>query len=66
MEEEIKNVYTHDDATLKVDPLLRHIYWDHVYHTVSCQSRVLNDLQGLLAGTVAAKPSPAASKSAQG
>jgi hypothetical protein len=36
MEEDIKNVYTHDDAMLKVDPLLRHIYRDHVYNTVSC------------------------------
>jgi hypothetical protein len=47
MEEDIKNVYTHDDAMLKVDPLLRHIYRGHVYNTVS---RV-NELQGLLAGT---------------
>jgi hypothetical protein len=30
MEEDIKNVYTHDDAMLKVDPLLRHIYQDQV------------------------------------
>jgi hypothetical protein len=36
IEEDIKNVYTHDDAMLKVDPLLRHIYRDHVYNTVSC------------------------------
>jgi hypothetical protein len=35
MEEDITNVYTHDDAMLKVYPLLRHIYWDHVYNAVS-------------------------------
>jgi hypothetical protein len=35
MEEDIKNVYTHDDTMLKVDPILRHIYSDHVYNTVS-------------------------------
>jgi hypothetical protein len=51
MEEDIKNVYTQDDAMLKVDPLLRHIYQDHVYNTVSLQSRVLHKLQALLAGT---------------
>jgi hypothetical protein len=51
MEEDIKNVYTHDNAMLKVDPLLRHIYRDHVYNMVSCQSRVLHELQGLLIGT---------------
>jgi hypothetical protein len=36
---------------LKVDPLLRHIYLDHVYNTVSRPSRVLHELQSLLAGT---------------
>jgi hypothetical protein len=51
MEEDIKNVYTHDDAMLKVNRLLRHIYRDHIYNTVSHQSRVLYELQGLLAGT---------------
>jgi hypothetical protein len=51
MEEDIKNVYTHDDAMLKVDPLLRHIYRDHVYNMVNHQSRVLHELQGLLVGT---------------
>jgi hypothetical protein len=35
MEEDIKNVYTHDNAMLKVDPILRHIFSDHVYNTVS-------------------------------
>jgi hypothetical protein len=35
MEEDIKNVYTHEDAMLKVDPILRHIYPDHVYNMVS-------------------------------
>jgi hypothetical protein len=45
MEEDIKNVYTHDDAILKVDRLLRHIYQDHVSNTVSHQSRVLHKLQ---------------------
>jgi hypothetical protein len=49
-EEDITNVYIHDNAMLKVDPLLRHIYLDHVYNTVSRQSRVLHELQGLLAG----------------
>jgi hypothetical protein len=44
MEENIKNVYTHDDAMLKVDPLLRHIYRDHIYNTVRRQSRVLHEL----------------------
>jgi hypothetical protein len=29
MEEDIKNVYTHDDAMLKVDPILSHIYPDN-------------------------------------
>jgi hypothetical protein len=51
MKEEIKIVYTHDDALLKVDPLLRHIYRDHVYNMISCQRRVIHELQGLLAGT---------------
>jgi hypothetical protein len=51
MEEDIKNVYTHDNAMLKVDPVLRHIYRDHVYNMVSRQSRVLHELQGLLIGT---------------
>jgi hypothetical protein len=51
MEEDIKNVYTHDDAILKVDPLLRHINLNHVYNTVSHQIRVLHELEGLLAGT---------------
>jgi hypothetical protein len=50
-EEDIKNVYIHDDAMLKLDPLLRHIYMDHVYNTVSRKTRVLHELQGLLAGT---------------
>jgi hypothetical protein len=44
MEEDIKNVYIHDDAMLKVDPPLRHIYLNHVYNTVSHQSRVLHKL----------------------
>jgi hypothetical protein len=30
MEEYIKNVYKHDHEMLKVAPLLRHIYWNHV------------------------------------
>jgi hypothetical protein len=51
MEEDIKILYTHDDAMLKVDPLLRHIYPNHVYNTVNHQSRVLHELQGLLADT---------------
>jgi hypothetical protein len=51
MEEDIKNVYTHDDAMLKVDPILRHIYPDHVYNTDSHRIRVLHELQSLLAGT---------------
>jgi hypothetical protein len=50
MEEDIKNVYTHDDAMLKVDPILRHIYLDHVYNMVSHLIRVLHELQSLLAG----------------
>jgi hypothetical protein len=50
MEEDIRNVYTHDDAMLKLDPLLRHIYRDHVYNTVNHQSGVLHELQGLLTG----------------
>jgi hypothetical protein len=50
MEEDIKNVYTHDDAMLKVDPILRHIYPDHVYNIVSHRIRVLHELQRLLAG----------------
>jgi hypothetical protein len=51
MEEDIKNVYTHGNAMLKVDPLLRHIYRDHIYNAVNHQSRVLHKLQSLLAGT---------------
>jgi hypothetical protein len=51
MEEDIKNVYSHDNAMLKLDPLLRHIYRDHVYNTVSRQSIVLHELQGLLTST---------------
>jgi hypothetical protein len=51
MEKDIKNVYTHDNAMLKVAPLQRHIYPDHVYNTVSRQSRVLHELQGLLVST---------------
>jgi hypothetical protein len=35
MEEDIKNVYTHEDAMLNVDSILRHIYPDHVYNTAS-------------------------------
>jgi hypothetical protein len=35
---------------LKVAPLLRHIYQDHVYDTVSRQSRLIHELQGLLIG----------------
>jgi hypothetical protein len=38
----LKNVYTHDNAMLKVDPLLTHIYRDHVYNTVSHQIKVLH------------------------
>jgi hypothetical protein len=51
MEEGIKNVYRHDHTMLIVDPLIRHIYRDHFYDTVSHQSRVLNELEGLLVGT---------------
>jgi hypothetical protein len=51
MEEDIKNVYRHDHAMLKVAPLLRHIYRDHVYDTVSHQSRVLHELEDHLVGT---------------
>ena len=51
MEEDIKNVYTHDDAMLKVDPLLRHINLNHVYNTVSHQIRVLHELEDHLVGT---------------
>jgi uncharacterized protein (UPF0305 family) len=51
MEEDIKNVYSHDNAMLKLDPLLRHINWAHVYNTVSYQSRLFHELQGLLGGT---------------
>jgi hypothetical protein len=50
MEGDIKNVYTYDNAILKVAPLLRHIYRDHVYNTVSHQSKVLHELQGLHIG----------------
>jgi hypothetical protein len=35
---------------LKVTLLLRHIYHEHVYDTVSHQSRVLHELQSLLVG----------------
>jgi hypothetical protein len=51
MEEDINNVYKHNDAMLKVDPLLRHIFWDHVYNMVSHQSKILHELEGLLADT---------------
>jgi hypothetical protein len=51
MHEDIKNVYTHDDTMLKVDPILRHIYLDHVYNMVSHRIRVLHELQSLLTGT---------------
>jgi hypothetical protein len=51
MEEDIKNVYTHNDAILKVDPILRHIYLDHVYNVVSRRIRVLHEHQRLLTGT---------------
>jgi hypothetical protein len=51
MEEDIKFFYTHDDAMLKVDPILRHIYPDHGYNTISHRIRVLHELQRLLAGT---------------
>jgi hypothetical protein len=50
MEEDIENVYRHDDAMLKVDPLLRHIYRDHVYNMVNLQRRVLHEVQGHLVG----------------
>jgi hypothetical protein len=48
MEEDNKNVYTHDNAMLKVDPILRHIYLDHVYNVVNCRIKVLHELQRLL------------------
>jgi hypothetical protein len=51
MKEDIKNIYTHDDAMLKVNRLLRHIYQHHAYNTVSHQSRVIHRLQGLLTDT---------------
>jgi hypothetical protein len=38
------SIYRHDHAILKIAPLLRHIYREHVYDTVSRQSRVLHDL----------------------
>jgi hypothetical protein len=44
MEEDIKNVCPHDDAMLKVDPILRHIYLYHLYNTVSRRIRVLHEL----------------------
>jgi tagatose-1,6-bisphosphate aldolase non-catalytic subunit AgaZ/GatZ len=44
VEEDIKNVYRHDHAILKVAPRLRHIYREHGYDTVSHQSRVLHEL----------------------
>jgi tagatose-1,6-bisphosphate aldolase non-catalytic subunit AgaZ/GatZ len=44
VEEDIKNVYRHDHAILKVAPLLRHIYQEHGYDMVSHQSRVLHEL----------------------
>jgi hypothetical protein len=36
---------------LKVAPLLRHIYQNHVSDTINHHSRVLHELQGLLIGT---------------
>jgi hypothetical protein len=51
MEVDIRNVYRHDNAMLTVAPLLIHMYRDHVYNTVSHQSRVLHELQGILLGT---------------
>jgi hypothetical protein len=36
---------------LKVDPILRHIYLDHVYNMVSYRIRVLHELQSILTGT---------------
>jgi hypothetical protein len=36
---------------LKVALLLRHIYREYLYDIVSCQSRVLQELQSLLVGT---------------
>jgi hypothetical protein len=51
IEEDINNIYRHDNAMLKVAPLLRHMYRDHVYSMVNYPSRVLHELQGLLVGT---------------
>jgi hypothetical protein len=50
MEEDIKNVYKHDNVMLKVASLLRHMYRDHVYNTVSHQGIVFHELQALLVG----------------
>jgi hypothetical protein len=47
----LNTMIRHDNAMLKVTPLLRHMYWDHVYNTASHPSRVLHELQGLLIGT---------------
>jgi hypothetical protein len=51
MEVDIRNIYGPDNAMLTIAPLLIHMYQDHVYNTVSRQSRVLRELQGILLGT---------------
>jgi hypothetical protein len=51
MEEDIKNIYRHDHAMLKVALLLRHINFDHVYDMISRRSRVLYELESLPVGT---------------
>jgi hypothetical protein len=48
MKEGIKKVYRHDNATLRVVPLLLYMYKHHLYNTVSRQNGVLHKLQALL------------------
>jgi hypothetical protein len=55
MEEDIRNVYRHENAMLIVAPLLIHMHRDHVYNMVSFQSRVLHELQVILLGTAHCK-----------
>jgi Sec7-like guanine-nucleotide exchange factor len=66
MEEDIKNVYTHDDVMLKVDTLLRHIYLDHVTIRSAVKVESSTSFKASSLALVTAKPSPAVSKSARG
>jgi hypothetical protein len=66
MEEDIKNVYIHDDAMLKVDPPLRHIYLPMSIIRSAIKAESSTSFKASLSVQVTAKSSPTTCKSAQG